>query len=105
MCSITSNACGIVLCRELLSWREASSRCHSYGGYLPRWKTSQLMLSHKDEVTVNTFSNMNFEPAEVSFIGMVSNVSMKNRRNISSRTVNIKPALWNHTNGRALSNV
>ena len=48
------------------------------------------MLSHKDEVIVNTFSNMKFEPAEVSFLGMVSNVSMKNGRNTGSGIVNIK---------------
>ena len=58
-----------------MSWREASHRCHSYGGYLPQWKTAQHMLSHNDEVIIYAYS-MHFEYAEVTFIGLVSKVSV-----------------------------
>ena len=65
----------LVLSREILSWREASRRCQSYGGYLPHWKTTQLMLHHNDEVIVQAYAGIHFEPAEVTFVGLVYKVS------------------------------
>ena len=58
-----------------MSWNEASRKCQSYGGYLPRWKTSHHTLSQNDERYVE-YSNYNaFGYAEVMFLGMVSKVS------------------------------
>ena len=61
--------------REPIPWNEASYRCQANGSYLPRWKTSQHMLSQDDEMYIEFSNYGDFDYAEVVFLGLVSKVS------------------------------
>ena len=52
--------------RELLSWREASDKCESHGGDLPRWKTARDMQTQNDDLHLLTLFH-NFFDVEVPY--------------------------------------